>query len=268
MDSFKNFINKNPFLVFCIMVFTISWGVLLLIAGPDGFPVSEQQVVTLGMAILIGTSVTGVILSSVTSGFKNLLSRLFKWRIGLGWYLVALLIAPLATILTVSLLSIFSAEFFPNIFNSNERINLLIMALVAGLTVGIFEELGWTGFAVPTLLKKHSIVNSGIVVGLIWGIWHFPLFWQLDSFTSFTAFLLLLVQLFSWLPPYRVLMVWVYKNTESLLLVILMHTSLVASLLIFDPPLKGESLLIYILTRALFLWVAIPLLKFVKIKAA
>ena len=268
MDSYKNFINKNPFLTFCIMVFTISWGVLVLIAGPGGFPVSEQQAVSLGMAILIGTSVSGVALSSVTSGFKNLLSRLFKWRIGLRWYLVALLIAPIITILTVSILSLFSAEFFPNIYNSNERINLLIMALVAGLTVGIFEELGWTGFAVPALLKNHSIVSSGIAVGLIWGIWHFPLFWQLDSFTSLSAFLLLLVQLFSWLPPYRVLMVWVYKNTESLLLIILMHTSLVASLLIFDPPVKGESLLIYILVRALILWGTIPIIKFVKVKAA
>jgi hypothetical protein len=49
-------------------------------------------------------------------------------------------------------------------------------------------------------------------------------------------------------------MVWVFDKTESLLVVILMHMSLVATLTIIDPVLSGAELLVFILVRALVLW--------------
>jgi hypothetical protein len=73
---------------------------------------------------------------------------------------------------------------------------------------------------------------------------------------------LLLARLFSWLPAYRVLMVWVYDRTESLLVAVLMHISLVASTGIIDPVLAGGSLLAFLLVKAAVLWVivaAVPL---------
>lgn len=255
MSSLKDFVNKYPLLIFFVLVFGISWGAIIIIAGPKGFPVTEEQAITLGMAILLGPSIAGILLTSLTFGFRNLLSHLGKWRVGLRWYSVALFTAPVSTIIVLTLLSFFSADFQPNVFLSDEKSNLLMMAIIAGLTVGIFEELGWTGFAVPIMKQHRSILGTGVIVGFIWGMWHFPLFWELESFTSLLPFSLLLVKLFSWLPPYRVIMVWVYEHTESLLVVILMHVSLVSTLLIFDPLVKGLSLLTFLLVRAIVLWV-------------
>jgi membrane protease YdiL (CAAX protease family) len=73
--------------------------------------------------------------------------------------------------------------------------------------------------------------------------------------------ILLLVQLFAWLPAYRVLMVWVYDRTGSLLVTILMHASLIATQLIALPALTGEgSSLVWILTWAGALWVAVAVI--------
>ena len=40
--------------------------------------------------------------------------------------------------------------------------------------VAFFEELGWTGFAVPELRKRYGILTTGLIVGLLWGVWHVP----------------------------------------------------------------------------------------------
>jgi uncharacterized protein len=68
------------------------------------------------------------------------------------------------------------------------------------------------------------------VLGVVWGAWHFLLFWESDSITGAVPFMLLLVKLFSFLVAYRVLMVWVHDRTNSLFIAILMHAGLIAGL--------------------------------------
>jgi len=258
MTNNKAFFNKYPIWTYFILTFIISWGAILLLVGVDGIPVAPDQAVTLGMAILLGPTITSILLTGLTTGrkgFRELLSRLFKWRVGSRWYAVALLTAPLLTVAVIFVLSFFSSEFTPGIVNSDNIITLLIMGIVAGLMVGFFEELGWTGFAIPRMRLSNSVLTTGLIVGLLWGAWHFILFWESDSFSGILPLALLLARLFSWLPAYRILMVWVYDHTESLLVVILMHTSLVATLLIIDPVLSGGSLLTFIIVRAVVLWI-------------
>jgi hypothetical protein len=128
---------------------------------------------------------------------------------------------------------------------------------------GIFEELGWTGFAIPRLRLCYSIVTTGLIVGLLWGTWHLLVnFWSSGSPSGELSLALLLHSLiFSLgiLPPYRVLMVWVYDRTGgSLLLAMLMHFSLTASNVIFAPQtIEGLTGFIWSLVLAAALWVVI-----------
>ncbi len=96
---------------------------------------------------------------------------------------------------------------------------------------------------------------SALLMGMLWGLWHFVLFCEGDSFSGALPLALLLVRLFGWLSPYRMLMVWVYEHTRSLLLAMLMHVSLVASnVFIFMPAVTGAGLLIYLVVWGGVLW--------------
>jgi CAAX protease family protein len=69
------------------------------------------------------------------------------------------------------------------------------------------------------------------------------------------------VDLFSFLPAYRVLMVWVYDRTGSLLVAILMHASLTTSSLILGPlALSGWPLVTCLLALTAALWAVVAVL--------
>jgi membrane protease YdiL (CAAX protease family) len=265
MTTVKNFIQNRPVLTYFALTFILTWGCMAMAVYPSGFPITEEQFERSGalvyVAMLVGPSGAGLLLTGLIdgrAGFRKLLSRLIKWRGDPRWYAVALLTAPLVITTILLGLALLSPEFQPAIFTSEDKSATVLSAIVAGLAVGLFEELGWTGFAIPRLKGSYGVLNTGLIVGLVWGAWHFPPFWQSDTFTAAFPLVLLFGQLFSWLPPYRILMVWVYDRTESMLVSVLMHASLMASLSIFVPAeLSGTSLLTWILAWAAALWVVV-----------
>ncbi|MGD8402883.1 MAG: CPBP family intramembrane metalloprotease [Anaerolineales bacterium] len=263
MTTLKSFIKKHAVLTYFVLTLIFTWGCMALAVSPGGFPITDEQLETSGalvyMAMLIGPSGAGLLLTGLLdgrAGFRRLFSRLFKWQVDAQWYAVALLAAPIMVTTILLGLSLISSEFQPSIFTSTDKPALVLSSIAAGLVVGLFEELGWTGFAVPRLKRRYSVLTTGLIVGFVWGAWHFPPFWKSDTFSATIPLVLLLGQLFSWLPPYRILMVWVYDRTESLLVSVLMHTSLMAGLSALVPAeLSGVSLLTWILTWAATLWI-------------
>ena len=52
----------------------------------------------------------------------------------------------------------------------------VFLALALALFLGPVEELGWRGLALPLLQRKYAPLNAGLIVGLIWAVWHIPAF--------------------------------------------------------------------------------------------
>jgi membrane protease YdiL (CAAX protease family) len=153
------------------------------------------------------------------------------------------------------LLSLVSSDLRPAILDSNDKPAILLRALGPALLVGSLEEIGWTGFAVPHLRSRHSILATGLLIGVAWGAWHFPLFWQPDSFSGALPLVILLTMLFSWLPPLRVLLVWVHDRTQSLTVVMLMHAAVSFVTLTVRPEgLTGTRLLASLLVSPATMW--------------
>lgn len=267
MTRIKDFIKRYPVLTYFALTFIFTWGCMVMVIYPGGFPIKEEQFATAGalvyVAMLVGPSGAGILLTGLLdgrAGFRELLSRLIKWRVGVRWCAVALLTAPLLISMILLGLSLISSEFQPTIFTSDNKTAVVLIAIVVGLAVGFFEELGWTGFAMPRLRQHYGVLTTGLTIGFVWGAWHFLPFWESDTFSGVFPLFLLILRLFFWLPPYRVLMVWVYDNTESLLVSALMHASLVASLTIFVPAeLSGTTLMIWILAWAVALWIVVAM---------
>jgi membrane protease YdiL (CAAX protease family) len=125
------------------------------------------------------------------------------------------------------------------------------LGVVGAIVGGVFEELGWTGFATPTLLRRirYGGLGTGLIVGVLWGVAHLPLYYwgSGDLSGELSLALLLPAQILGWFLPYRVLMVWAYQRTESLLVAMLMHVSLTASQVIFASLTAAVPLFTYVL---------------------
>ncbi len=258
------FLQRHPVLSYFVLVFALSWGAILLLTGGLG-PIgsTDPRFLFIALTAPVAPAIVGLVLTGLVAGgagYRGLLARLLRWRVGVRWYAVALLTAPLLTLAAAALLALAlrSTGFLPAILTTPDPLGLLLPGVVGGLVAGFCEELGWTGFAIPRLRLRYGVPATGLVVGVVWGAWHFPLFRESASFSGVLPFALLLVQLFAWLPAYRVLMVWVYDRTGSLLVAILMHASLIATQLILLPAITGEAnTLVWILGWAAALWVVV-----------
>jgi len=273
MMTIKTFIEKHPALTYFALAFVISWGGILMMIGLGGIlgtkEISEEAMPFVYLATLLGPSVAGILMTGLVdgkAGFRVLLSRLFKWRVGARWYAVALLTAPILITMILFVLSRTSPAYLPAIAATDDKGGLLLTGIVMGLVVGFFEELGWTGFAVPKLRQCYGVLATGLIVGILWGAWHFPLFsGSVSSSGSLPPAIYLSVLLFSFLPAYRALMVWVYNRTGSLFVAILMHAPLAASQLILIPSaISGGQVVTYDLTFAAALWVVVAAVAVVK----
>ncbi len=274
MQSTAAFIRRHPVLTYYVVAFVISWSGVLILGAPYGMPTTSERFVKVWPIVFapyfLGPTIAGLLMTGLVSGragLRTLLSRLLRWRVGIRWYAVALLTSPLLVSLLLFLLSLGSNEYVPAIVTSDDRVGLLVMGLVVGFFFGgLLEELGWTGFAVPALRQRYSIFAAGLIAGLLHGLWHvLPGFWGSGDASRaliVSAFVPPLFFFAGVLPSFRILMVWVYDRTESLLISMLMHGSLTATtLFILAPAARGTSLVIYylILTPAVWLLVALAL---------
>lgn len=257
----RNWLRAHPLLAYYALVFAITWGGMLFVAGPDGLFNSkanpEELTQFIYFAALAGPSVAGIAMTGLLhgrAGLRDLLARVLRWRVAVRWYLVALLTAPLLMGAIIFALSLTSPAFVPAIVTTDDRVSLVISGVVLGVVVSFFEEIGWTGFATPELRKRHGFVSTGLMMGLVWGAWHYPLFSGSAS-GAIPPALYVAVLLFTFLIPFRILMVWVYGRTKSVLVVMLMHAPLAAGQLILLPSaISNEQAVIFDLVFAVALW--------------
>lgn len=250
MSRVLSFLKTRPVLSYYLLVFTISWGgILILIGGPGNIPGTKEQAEKLFIPALLvmfsGPFISGILMNFLVGGqegLRQLLLRFLRWRVKARWYAVAVLTGPLLVAAVLFSLSIFDKAFLPGIVTTNNKIGSLIFGLGWGLLGGgLLEETGWTGFAVPELRRRHSILSTGLIVGILWGIWHFMIaFWASDYLRGADSWLMFMAGFLSFylvaLLAYRVLLVWVFDRAGGNLPVIMLgHAFLSASTLIYQP---------------------------------
>lgn len=186
-----------PFTVlfpFLFLSFAVAWGILAMyllmtdtmvalfgeISGRH--PLFILAVYSPAIAALIVVRAYGG-----ASALARFLSRLLLWRAPAIWYAVLLLGLPAIYFAGAAVKGVPLAS--PVL---SETLATVLAAMVFMLVLGPIEEFGWRGVALPLLQRCMAPIWAGVVLGLIWGVWHLPAFFLSgtpQSAWGFTPFL-------------------------------------------------------------------------------
>lgn len=257
----KKVIQRHSILIYFLTTLIISWGGLLIIIRMTGMPAvpsqSDEYFAFALILLLAGPLLTGIILTAFLygkAGFKSWLLVKVKIR----YYILALLGTPAIVLTVLLILTLINKEFMPAIFITDNPISLILLGLSVGILGGVFEELGWTGFLILRLRKVFGIWKTGIILGVFWGIWHLPItLWSSGNEfgnISWELFIAPCVFYVLVLPLYRMLMVCFFEYTQSVLINIIMHASLIFStLFVFQPQVDWQKFIIFYVLFAISL---------------
>jgi uncharacterized protein len=245
----SSLVQRHPLACFFVLTYLAAWCLwapLVLLRGTVPAAVAFILVLFGGWV----PSTVAIVLVAIIHGrrgVRRLLGRLVKWRVGLRWYAVVLIL-PLLVPLGLGLSILFGGP-APTVDSS-------IIAVLVGFVFSIFpgsavgEELGWRGFALPHLQDSRSALAAALILGPIWGSWHFPLFMigsESRPLILFPAFILSAIAL-------SVLLTWIYNSTAgSLLLVVLLHATANLPITVLLGPLAIDAVQPYWIFTALLI---------------
>ena len=209
MSYLASLIRRYPLVSFFVLAYALSWWPAILYA----LDLVPQPIVGFGpfLAALVVLAIT-----RGKTGVVTLLRRMVRWRVGLRWYAVALLL-PVAIALAAAVFNVLLGAQAPSAVELGGWTGLFstffILLLIPGLG-GTWEEPGWRGYALQRLQVGLSALLASLILGVLWAFWHLPLMAVGEVPRSDIVFII------SW----TVVFTWLFNNTRgSVLLAMLMH---------------------------------------------
>lgn len=208
-------LKHHAFIVFVVLAALISW-----------FPWY-----TTGTGFLVfGPSIAGVIVMAMTrgkEGMRDMGQRALRWRVGFRWWVIALFFSGLILLVSIAINVVFLGGNIPSFaFFRQEWYLIPVVFLVTMIGGPLGEEFGWRGFALPNLQRKWGAMIASIILGIVWALWHLPLFFQSDSIHAQIGVQLLPVYVIGEI-VLAIIITWVYNKTGGSLLVggIILHNA-------------------------------------------
>jgi len=242
----RSLLDRHQVIAFVALTFAISWAIWWGMASLSlGIATSGGAV--LNVIALSGPSITALILSAVLGGgsLRRLLDGFSIAGASAKWPIVALVL-PLGMILVAIAISILAFG-APAPVITIAVVGTLAWEFVRVLFLGgpLGEELGWRGFALPRLQARHTAYRASLLLGLIWGVWHIPLYFvpgtgQFDTVSGGTHPAFAIGAFVVWTIGLSILFTWLFNETRgSLIVVVLFHTSI--NLGAFVPAAVGST---------------------------
>lgn len=221
--------NRKGIILFYLLTYTFAWGLSALFLLFPAWMVAHFGRVTLWNPIIFATIWTPTIWAFILAfvldgraGLRDLLIRVFRWRVKLRWYLIS----------TVGIASLGLAASFVRAAASHipappvldfaawPALTLYGLSMLVVDPGPIGEDPGWRGYALPRMLQRFNPAVASVLLGTVWAVWHLPAFLfsgMPQAPLSVGWFLLAVVSL-------TVLMSWVAVNTRGAVIpAILMH---------------------------------------------
>jgi membrane protease YdiL (CAAX protease family) len=221
----------------------VTFYVLALILGTGTILLVKQGILPTGLALAsaLSASIAGVAMAAILdgkAGLKLILRRLLIWRVGIRYWLFAVLFLVPAVLLGSLLNPLFGGDRI-SFSNMQPAFNIVPLFIVFFIVSGLGQELGWTGFLTPRLQARFGALTSCLIRAILIGIWHLPLLiylglqpyalagfpyggWiaQKGFLITFITMILMLIL------PWSILITWIFNDTKgSLLLAAVLHSS-------------------------------------------
>jgi uncharacterized protein len=164
--------RAHPLWAFFLVAFAITWMYEIVVYGLIGLEAIQWSI-----PATFGPAIAAVVVTRAVegkAGVRSLLRRLVLWRVDVRWYLFALVVLPAVVVAGY----VFMHDPKQNVDGGAAVIaatylsSLLILTLLGGGQ----EEPGWRGFALPRMQERSGPLKASLALGLIWGLWHLPLF--------------------------------------------------------------------------------------------
>src|SRR5262245_39343168 len=226
--------------VFYVLAFSISWLIEIPQAAASRGLLHLQIPGIVAFLSPLAPMLAALLVSVGEGGMREagrLLSRLLRWQAAPWWWVAVLFGFPVLALVAIGLGFLatahapdFSNSYIRTVFPQFPR-NLSPWLLVPPFLLysaitSIPEEVGWRGFALPRLQARAGAVSASLAVGVLWALWHLPLFFYpqaVQSGISFPVF-------FAATLAGSILFTWVFNGTGgSLLMVSVLHSSFNAS---------------------------------------
>ena len=149
------------------------------------------------------------------AGWRSVFRPLRNWRANPAWYALALCLPGAILLIGMATLQLVSGRGAgPWIYPPSNA-----QAITGMIIVSLGEEIGWRGFALPRLQRRYGSLKASLILGVLWAIWHVPVF-LLAGISSLTTFLLMI----PFFTAGSIVFTWLYNKTPAgLLLAILAH---------------------------------------------
>jgi len=178
-------------------------------------------VVIIGAFAPLLAAITLVARNEGRKGIKPFLKQALDFKVK-PIFIVLGLVLPLVIHLIAHYLALalgldVASTLFPSDISTSPIILAIPYFIVMLIIGGGQEEFGWRGYAQQPLQEKIGVIPASLVIGVVWGVWHLPLWFMagdLHSAYSFLAFVMMTTSI-------SLIYAWLYNSSGKKLLVVL-----------------------------------------------
>lgn len=167
-------VERHPAVAFVAVAYAVSWGCWGVWGALTDAPSLLKTV--LFVAGGFGPFVAALVVRATRGRpLRPWLARVLRVRVGVRWYLFALSVPLVALAAAGAVHAVgLGGRVTPDLLPSPVEYPVFLLFVV--LFGGGQEEPGWRGFLQPALEEHHAALVAALVVGVVWAIWHWPLF--------------------------------------------------------------------------------------------